>query len=59
MQCRVVQIEAPVKIQEEEEDETGDVDDAGVEPKDIELVMTQVRPCTSALPSLPYRFLTL
>lgn len=30
----------------EEEDE-GDVDETGVEPKDVELVMTQVRPTSS------------
>jgi NACalpha-BTF3-like transcription factor len=57
-----VQIEAPVKIQEEEDEEGGDVDDEGVEPKDIELVMTQVRVCTLATFALHgpifYPFLT-
>ncbi len=33
---------APAAMEEEEEEE-GDVDDTGVEPKDVELVMTQVR----------------
>jgi hypothetical protein len=36
----------------EEEDE-GDVDETGVEPKDVELVMTQVRPASPASCILP------
>lgn len=36
---------------EEEEDE-GEVDETGVEPKDVELVMTQVRFCKFRLVQL-------
>lgn len=34
---------APAAMEEEEDE--GDVDETGVEPKDVELVMTQVRFC--------------